>query len=65
MSAELLVPGISGLPDKTKKKQLEQSKSYSVTFLQGFPPGSRAGEPELMLRVQVRKQLQNHKVISY
>lgn len=65
MSAELLVLGISVLPNKTKEKQLEQSKSYSVTFLQGFPPGSRAGEPELKQRVQVRKQLQNHKVIIY
>ena len=65
MSAKLLVPGISGLPNKTKKKQLEESKSYSVTFLQGFPPGSGTGEPELTHRVQVRKQLQNHKVIIY
>lgn len=64
-SAELLVPGISGLPNKTKKKQLEESESYSVKFLQGFPPGSGTGEPELMQRVQIRKRLQNHKVIIY
>lgn len=45
MCVELLVPGISGLPNNTKKKQLEES--YSVTFLQGFPSGNGTGELEL------------------
>lgn len=54
MSARLLVPVISGLPNKTKKKQLEEGKCYSVPFLQGFTPGSGTGEPELTRKVQER-----------
>lgn len=55
MSAEILVPGISGLPNKTKEKQLEE------TLLQGFPSGSGTGE----LEPQVQKKVQNHKEIIY
>lgn len=65
MSARLLVPGISGLSNKTNKKQLEEGKSYSAPFLQGFTPGSGTGEPELTWKVQVQKELQNHKIIIY
>lgn len=54
MSARLLVPVISGLPNKIKKKQLEEGKCYSVPFLQGFTPGSGTGEPELTRKVQER-----------
>lgn len=55
MSAEILVPGISGLPNKTKEKQLEE------TLLQGFSSGSGTGE----LEPQVQKKVQNHKAIIY
>lgn len=65
MSAKLLVPSISGSPKNFKIIQLEESKSCSATFLQGFPHGNGKGEPKLTWKVQVQKQLQNHRVIIY